>query len=154
MQYQVALTHCSDAIWQHRSGSALAQVTACCLTATSHYLNQCWLIISEFQWHSSEGDFIRDTSAINHQNYLENYWYKILSKSPRGQCVKPCCNRPHCIAPHESHPPLSSMIIDESMTKLVANQIFTLENTVRTKTGYWFSDNHVFFATWPQRCSV
>ena len=35
-----------------RSGSTLAQVMACCLTAPSHYLNQCWLIISEVQWHS------------------------------------------------------------------------------------------------------
>ena len=36
----------SDAIWRHRSWSTLAQVMACCLTASSHYLNQCWLIIS------------------------------------------------------------------------------------------------------------
>ena len=28
-----------DAIWRHRSGSTLAQVMACCLTAPSHYLN-------------------------------------------------------------------------------------------------------------------
>ena len=32
-----------DAIWRDRSGSTLAQVMACCLTAPSHYLNQCWL---------------------------------------------------------------------------------------------------------------
>ena len=43
----------SDAIWRHRSGSTLAQVMACCLTAPSHYLNQCWLIISKVEWHSS-----------------------------------------------------------------------------------------------------
>ena len=42
----------SGAIWRQRSGSTLAQVMACCLTAPSHYLNQCWLIISEVQWHS------------------------------------------------------------------------------------------------------
>ena len=35
----------SDAIWRQRSGSTLAQVMTCCLTAPSHYLNQCWLII-------------------------------------------------------------------------------------------------------------
>ena len=34
-----------------RSGSTLAQVMACCLTAPSHYLNQCWLIISKIQLH-------------------------------------------------------------------------------------------------------
>ena len=37
----------SDAIWRHISGSTLAQVMACCLKAPSHYLNQCWLIISK-----------------------------------------------------------------------------------------------------------
>ena len=37
----------NDAIWRHRSGSTLAQVMACCLKAPSHYLNQCWLIISK-----------------------------------------------------------------------------------------------------------
>ena len=42
----------SDTIWQQRSGSTLAQVMACCLTAPSHYLNQCWLIINKVQWHS------------------------------------------------------------------------------------------------------
>ena len=44
----------SDAIWRWRSWSTLVQVMACCLTAPSHYLNQCWLIISKVQWHSSE----------------------------------------------------------------------------------------------------
>ena len=34
-----------DAIWWHRTRSTLAQVMARCLTAPSHYLNQCWLII-------------------------------------------------------------------------------------------------------------
>ena len=31
------------ATWQHRSGSTLAQVMACCLTAPNHNLNQCWM---------------------------------------------------------------------------------------------------------------
>ena len=54
-----------DAVWHYRSGSTLAQVMVCCLTAPSHYLNQCWLVISKVQWQSSEGDSTRDTSAIN-----------------------------------------------------------------------------------------
>ena len=40
-------------IWQHRSGSTLAQVMACCLAAPNHFLNQCWLIIKSsvaFTW--------------------------------------------------------------------------------------------------------
>ena len=33
------------AILRWRSWSTLVQVMACCLTAPSHYLNQCWLIV-------------------------------------------------------------------------------------------------------------
>ena len=55
----------SDAIWRNRTGSALAQVMACCLTAPSHYLNQCWLIINKGQWHSDDGNFTMDTSVTN-----------------------------------------------------------------------------------------
>ena len=58
----------SDAIWRHRSGSTLTQAMACCLMAPSHYLNQCWLFISDVHWHLSEGIFIIDTSAINYWN--------------------------------------------------------------------------------------
>ena len=49
----VFLTHCGLMTpYGDRSGSTLAQLMACCLMAPSHYLNQCWLIISEVQWHS------------------------------------------------------------------------------------------------------
>ena len=80
-----------DAIWWHRSGSTLAQVMACCLTAPRNYLNQCWLIISKVQWHSSQFNFTRDTSAISHWNSLENYLSKILLKSPKAQWVNTGC---------------------------------------------------------------
>ena len=33
----------NDVIWRHRGGSALAQVMACHLAASRHYLSQCWL---------------------------------------------------------------------------------------------------------------
>ena len=58
----------SDAIWWHRSESILAQEMACCLTAPSHYLNQCWLVIRKIQLHSCDGNFTRDTSVINDWN--------------------------------------------------------------------------------------
>ena len=74
----------SDAIWQHRTGSTLAQVMACCLTAPRHYQNQCWLIISKVQGHSSESNFTRDTSAIYHWSLLVNYLSQISFKSPRA----------------------------------------------------------------------
>ena len=33
----------SDALWWHRSRSALVRAMACCLTAPRHYMRQCWL---------------------------------------------------------------------------------------------------------------
>ena len=55
----------SDAIWCWRSWSTLVQVMACCLTAPSYYLNQCWLIISKVLWHSSEDIVIRRFEDTN-----------------------------------------------------------------------------------------
>ena len=44
---QLEWTHCVQVLPHgDRSGSTLAQVMACCLTAPSHHLNLCWLIIS------------------------------------------------------------------------------------------------------------
>ena len=78
-----------DAIWrQKRSGSTLALVMACCLTAPSRHLNQCWQIINEVQWHSHQGTFTREASTINHENLSENYISKISFKLPSGQRVK------------------------------------------------------------------
>ena len=59
---------------------------AWCLTAPSHYLNQCWLIISKVPRHSSEGIIIR-SADINRWNKIENCILKIKSRSPWGQCV-------------------------------------------------------------------
>ena len=59
---------------------------ACCVTAPSHYLNQCWLI-SKIQWHSFDGNFTRDK---------RNSLTRISFKSPRGRWVNgtdhPKCN--------------------------------------------------------------
>ena len=71
-----------------RSGSILAQVMACCLTAPSLYLNQCWLVSSKIQLHSSDGNFTRDALVINDYNKHENHSSKMSLKSPRGQWVK------------------------------------------------------------------
>ena len=45
--FRVNSLRSGDGIWRHRSGSTLAQVMACCLTAPSHYLNQYLLIFDE-----------------------------------------------------------------------------------------------------------
>ena len=59
---------------------------ACCLTAPSHYLNQCWLIIGKVQWPLSDGNHKRGTSAMNHLYKLEEKnLSKISLKYARGQ---------------------------------------------------------------------
>ena len=62
----------SDATEHQGSGSTLAQVMACCLTAPSHYLNQCWFIINEvpayLKFHSnrSGANELRERIASTH----------------------------------------------------------------------------------------
>ena len=51
----------SDVIWQQGSRLTLAQVMACCLMTPSHYLNQCWLMISEVLWHSPDNNLTENT---------------------------------------------------------------------------------------------
>ena len=63
----------SDTLWQHKSGSTLAQVMACCLTATSHCLNRCRFIISKVPSHPSESNFTR---YLSHQSL--NLAWKLL----------------------------------------------------------------------------
>ena len=47
-QHIQVLTHCGPVrqFDENRSGATLVQVMACCLTAPSHYLKQCWLFIN------------------------------------------------------------------------------------------------------------
>ena len=106
----------SDAIWRQWSWTTLAQVMACCLTAPSHYLNQCWLIIRGVLWHSSEKIFAGIAQGINSGYQFEKDILKIIFKSPRGQWVKQsttpmfttmCCNDKQR-KPGELHMPVQS----------------------------------------------
>ena len=84
-----------DASWWNRSGTTLAQVMVCCLTATSHYLDQCWIIISSAQ----VPHLYKNTSAINHWNKLENHLLDFHSNL-RGQFIK--TTKMTCIYGHPS----------------------------------------------------
>ena len=77
----------SDAIWRQWSWTTLAQVMACCLTAPSHYLNQCWLIIRGVLWHTSESSFAGIAQGIDSGYEFEKDILKNIFKSPRGQWV-------------------------------------------------------------------
>ena len=77
----------SDVIWPHKSGSTLAQVMACYLMAPSHYLNQCWLIISAVLWHSTLSNLTVSAWALIRYNEFHKYTFKITAISPRDQWV-------------------------------------------------------------------
>ena len=84
----------SDATWWYRSGSTLVQVMACCLTAPSHYLNQCGLIISEVVWHSPEGNFTENAEDIYPSNEFETYKFNITATYSRDQWVTSFLGQP------------------------------------------------------------
>ena len=89
----------SDAIWRQWSWTTLAQVMACCLTAPSHYLNQCWLIIRGVLWHTSESSFAGIAQGIDSGYEFEKDILKNTFKSPRGQWVNVCGR----VSAHMSH---------------------------------------------------
>ena len=62
----------SDTIQRHRSGSILVHGMAWCLTAPSHYLNQCWLFIDEVLWHSTESNFTASAKVTVLYNVFAN----------------------------------------------------------------------------------
>ena len=88
------LTHCSLVMpyGKNRSESTLDQVMACCLKASSHHWNQCWLHVTRpvaFTWVY----FCR--TWLSHQLIkctLTSYTYKIPAMSPRGQWVNEWMN--------------------------------------------------------------
>ena len=74
----------SDTIWQHRSGSTLAQVMACCLMAPSHHLTQWWLLICEIFLHSPESNFTVCAQATIQYYKFENSVFLRLLPHLRG----------------------------------------------------------------------
>ena len=59
---------------------------AWCLTAPSHYLNQCWLIINGTVWHSPKTNFMR-SSRYQVVKWAWKHTWNITSTSLRGQWV-------------------------------------------------------------------
>ena len=79
----------SEPIWCHKTWSTtmLVQVMACCLTAPTHYLNECWQIISEVLRHSPQGNLRWNTKDVYPWWEFENYSFKMIAASPRGKWV-------------------------------------------------------------------
>ena len=55
---------------------------ACCLIAPSHYLNQCWLIISGVLQHAHQSNFIGYVQEFNPKHESENFSLKFLKHHP------------------------------------------------------------------------
>ena len=121
----------SDAICRWRSWSTLVQVMACCLTAPSHYLNQCWLIISKVLWHSSEDIIIRQFEETNQQSKTENYIFKVTLRSPRGQWVKECQNMTSVIVIFDM------MLYQCQSAQWWLNQKGKIQISLWTHKGHW-----------------
>ena len=83
IQYVNSLWPSSDVIWWQGSEPTLVQVMVCCLTAWSHYLNQCWLPINEVLWHSPESNFTASAQATIRYYECKKYTFKITVASPR-----------------------------------------------------------------------
>ena len=79
----------SDIIWQQRSRSTMVPVMAWGLTAPSHYLNQCWLIIKCVLQHSHERNFPWNTHIINLQDDFENDILKMSDTSRLAYDISP-----------------------------------------------------------------
>ena len=84
----------SGAMKQQRSGSTLTQVMACCLTAPSHYLNQCWLIISEVKWHSFESNIMRYLSHQSFDSWFSNATWRHSPELTLAQVMAFCLKAP------------------------------------------------------------
>ena len=76
----------SDAICKDKSGSALGQVMACCLAAPSHHMIQHGLFTNRLC--GIHSNLLLNTHDINLYDEFENYIFKIIATSSRGQWVK------------------------------------------------------------------
>ena len=94
----------SDTIWQHRFASTLARIKACCLTAPSHYLNQCWLIIKGALWHSPGSNLTIRAHELNLQHMFRNCAFKTryVDGTPTSE-VTPVTIR-YIHPPHHGYP--------------------------------------------------
>ena len=66
----------------------VVRVMTCCLTAPSHYLNQCWLTVNEVLWHLFHCNVYLNAQNIYQQAVFEIYTFEITTTSPREHWVK------------------------------------------------------------------
>ena len=81
--------HCGLVMpYGNRDCSTLAEVMACCLPAPSHYLNQCWFIISNANDIYMRSILLKKLQPSITKSSTNSYNLNKIFKSPRGQWVK------------------------------------------------------------------
>ena len=76
-----------DGIWHCRCRINIGAGSGLCLTASSKYLIQYWLIINEFQWHLPKGILTEDIHEISVNNMSTRMTYlKLQPYLARGNC--------------------------------------------------------------------
>ena len=68
--------------WRNKTVKSLTQVMACCLTAPSHYPNQCWLIISNVLRHLSDALSYKDLKISINKTRLKIEFLKAHPNLP------------------------------------------------------------------------
>ena len=72
-----------DIIWHHRPLSSLVQVMACCPTAPSHYLNQCWHTVNWTLWNKLRWNFNQNIMIFILKKTAWKYCLQILVRLVR-----------------------------------------------------------------------
>ena len=136
-------------------GSTLAQVMACCLTAPSHCLNHCWLLITAIRWYSSESNFTMSALATILYNELENYSVKIILTFTWSRWVK---RLQEVVATFQNRP-RSTTNLTKSHSSLISiflvdilNIVFAQHNsrTVKTDEKPLIFSNEISLWNWVQ----
>ena len=79
----------SDAIWQQRSGTTLAQVMAYCLPVPWNNLNQCWHIVQEYNFTGNITRYLFWYPSVNWQPHLRPNELKTqrLGMADSNKCI-------------------------------------------------------------------
>ena len=76
-----------NSMWPNKlSGSTLVQVMAWCHQAPSHYLNQCWLLISKILW-SVQAGILYNVYSVWWKLYFQNYSCIFQGSMSQGMSV-------------------------------------------------------------------